>query len=795
MSDRLLFAPLPLRLGRRIRQTSTSLLIIALAWMLTAGKAQAAETGVQIYTRLCAGCHGGKGEGVANEYAQPLMGDKSILELSALIDKTMPAGEPEKLGPAEANAVATYIHEAFYSPIAQARNKPPRVELARLTVRQYRNVLVDLVGSFRWNNNWNAERGLKAEYFNSRNPNKSKREIERVDPQVKFDFKDASPLKDKIAVEEFCVQWLGAVLAPETGEYEFVVRTENGARLYINTQWANPVVDAGVRSGDDREFRGSIFLIGGRAYPLRLEFFKSKKSNEKTASIELLWKQPKHGLETIPARYLTTAPFPELFICSTPFPPDDRSMGYERGAAISEAWEQATTDAALEAAFYITRKLNELAGTKDDDAKRKDKVRDFCVKFTERAFRRPINDEQRKLYVDKQLAEAKDLESGVVRVVLAVLKSPRFLFREVEGSPQDPYNVASRISFTLWDSMPDKQLMEAAGRDQLKTRQQVTQQAWRMVGDMRTHAKEREFLLQWLKVDQQAEISKDPKQYPGFDEQTVADLRTSLDLFLEDLVRSEASDYRRLLTDDTLYLNGRLGKFYNAPMPTDADFQPVKFEAQARSGVLSHPYILASLAYTGSSSPIHRGVFISRSVLGRSLRPPPEAVAPLAPDLHASLTTRERVLLQTEAEACQSCHSMINALGFSLENFDAVGRLRDKEKGKPVITNGVYVTRTGETIKFQSAEELAKYLVSSDETHTAFVEQLFHYFVKQPVRAHGLDASTRLKQSFAGAGFNIRNLLVEIVAEAAMPAGITPPPAPANKVAVAKLPVTSTGAK
>lgn len=783
MSDCFTLALRPIRLCDRVRQITMLFAAVVTTWLYAADGARAAETGAQIYARLCASCHGAKGEGVANEYAQPLMGDKSILELSAFIDKTMPSGEPEKCGAEDAKTVATYIHETFYSPIAQARNKPPRVELARLTVRQYRNVLIDLVGSFRWNNSWGKERGLKAEYFNSRNPNKSKREIERIDPQVKFDFKDASPLKDKISAEEFCVQWMGAVLAPETGEYEFVVRTENGARLYVNTQWSNPVIDAGVRSGDDREFRGSIFLVGGRAYPLRLEFFKSKKSNEKTASIELLWKQPKHALETIPARCLATAPFPELFICSTPFPPDDRSMGYERGSAISEAWEQATTDAALETAFYVTAKLNELAGTKDDDPKRKDKVKEFCVKFAERAFRRPLADDQRRLYVEKQLTEAKELETGVVRVVLAVLTSPRFLFREVEGSPQDPYNVASRISFGLWDSMPDKQLLEAAGRDQLKTRQQVTQQAWRMVGDMRTHAKEREFLLQWLKVDQHTEISKDPKQYPGFDAQTVSDLRTSLDLFLDDLVRSEASDYRRLLTDDTLYLNGRLGKFYNAPLPADADFQPVKLEPQARSGVLSHPYILASLAYTGSSSPIHRGVFISRSVLGRSLRPPPEAVAPLAPDLHASLTTRERVLLQTEAEACQACHSMINALGFSLENFDAVGRLREKEKGKPVLTNGTYITRTGETIKFQGAEELAKYLVSSDETHTAFVEQLFHYFVKQPVRAHGADASTRLKQSFAGAGFNIRNLLVEIVAESALPAAAPPP---AGKVAAAK---------
>ena len=765
------------RLYGHVRRIATLLSAWAAIGLASADGARAAETGAQIYTRLCATCHGARGEGVANEYAQPLMGDKSILELSALIDKTMPSGEPDKCNAEEAKTVAAYIHETFYSPIAQARNQPPRIELSRLTVRQYRNLLTDLIGSFRWNNTWGKERGLKAEYFNSRNPNKSKREIERVDPQVKFNFADGSPLKDKIAADEFCIQWMGAILAPETGEYEFVVRTENGARLHINTQWSNPVIDAGVRSGDDREFRGSIYLLGGRIYPIRLEFFKSKKSNEKTASIELLWKQPKHALETIPARYLSTVSFPELYICSTSFPPDDRSMGYERGASISEAWEQATTDGALETAAYVVAKLNELAGTKDDDPKRKEKITEFCVKFAERAFRRPLTDDQRKLYVERQLAEGIDVDTGITRVVLAVLKSPRFLYREVDGDPRDPYNTAARMAFGLWDSLPDRPLLEAAARGQLKTRDQIMSQASRMANDLRTQSKLREFLLQWLKVDQLTEISKDPKQYPGFDVQTVSDLRTSLDLFLDDLVSSDAADYRRLLTDDTLFLNGRLAKFYNAKLPPDADFQAVKFEPQARAGILSHPYLLASLAYTGSSSPIHRGVFISRSILGRALRPPPEAVAPLAPDLHASLTTRERVLLQTDDQACQSCHSMINSLGFSLENFDAVGRFREKEKGKPVVSEGTYITRNGDAVKFRGVEELANYLVNSDETHTAFVEQLFHYFVKQPIRAHGLDTSAKLKQSFAANQFNMRRLLVEITVDSALLSSDGTPPA------------------
>ena len=111
--------------------------------------------------------------------------------------------------------------------------------------------------------------------------------------------------------------------------------------------------------------------------------------------------------------------------------------------------------------------------------------------------------------------------------------------------------------------------------------------------------------------------------------------------------------------------------------------------------MLTHPYLMASFAYTATSSPIHRGVFLSRSVLGRALRPPPEAVAPLAPDLHPDLTTRQRVTLQTKPESCQSCHGMINSLGFTLEHFDAVGRYRKEEKGQPIDATGTYETRAG----------------------------------------------------------------------------------------------------
>jgi hypothetical protein len=207
---------------------------------------------------------------------------------------------------------------------------------------------------------------------------------------------------------------------------------------------------------------------------------------------------------------------------------------------------------------------------------------------------------------------------------------------------------------------------------------------------------------------------------------------------------------------------------YGAELLEDAPFQKVTLAAGRRAGIISHPYLLTAFAYTSTSSPIHRGVFVSRSLLGRTLRPPPEAVAPLAPDLHADLTTRERVLLQTKAQACQTCHGMINPIGFSLENFDAIGRFRVQEKEKPVDPSGSYLTRAGETVQFSGPEELAKFLATSPEVHSSIVERLFHYLIKQPIRAYGPDTLPRLRDSFTKKEFNMKELTADIVTEAAM---------------------------
>jgi hypothetical protein len=187
-----------------------------------------------------------------------------------------------------------------------------------------------------------------------------------------------------------------------------------------------------------------------------------------------------------------------------------------------------------------------------------------------------------------------------------------------------------------------------------------------------------------------------------------------------------------------------------------------------RFGLLTHPYLMSRLAYHDSTSPIHRGVYLIRYALGRTLRPPADAFAPLSPDLHPDLTTRERVELQTSPESCQVCHSKINSLGFALENFDAVGRYREMERSKAINSKGSYDPRAGGTVQFAGPAQLAEYLISSEDSQRAFVSRAFQHFVKQPPAAYGPDTMDRLTKSFQASNFNIQQLLVEIAVVASL---------------------------
>lgn len=741
-----------------------------LAGLAFASVATSAEPdGKALYAAKCASCHGKDGQGT-KRYSKPLLGDRSVKQLAKYVGETMPEDDPGTLTAAESEAVSAYMHDAFYSPVARERMKPARVELSRLTVRQYRNAVADLVGAaMRPAPVIDDKRGLKGEYFKGRNLNRNNRVVERTDPQVNFDWDKGTPDPEKLTEpHEFAAQWAGSIIAEETGTYDITVKSNHSVKLWFNDP-DKPLLDGWVRSGNVTEYTATVQLLAGRAYPVRLQFSKAKQGvdDKKAATrpvqpafVSLNWKPPHGTTEPIPTRCLSPNDGGPTFVVTTPFPPDDRSLGWERGTAVSKEWDAAATDAALEVLTFHLERLNALTKTTDAAPDRAAKLKAYCLGFAERAFRRPLTAEEKTRYVDRLFADTTEPELAFKRSLLFVLKSPQFLYRESPAAT-DGHAVAARLAFALWDSLPDAELLKAAAADQLKTREQVLKQATRMAADARAKAKMRQFFHHWLNIEHIHDLAKDAKKFPGFDATVVADLRTSLDLFIETAVLGKVSDFRKLFATSEYPLNDRLAKFYGVELPKGEGFRTVALDADKRGGVLSHPYLLAANAYTSESSPIHRGVFLTRGVMGMFLKPPPDAVAPVPPDLHPNLTTRERVTMQTKPATCQTCHTVINDLGFTLEHFDAVGKYREKDNGKPVDATGGLFDREGLAVKLAGAPALAKYVAANPEVYRAFATQVFHHVAQQPIRAYGPTAQEELTERFTKGNFDVRQLFAE----------------------------------
>jgi hypothetical protein len=724
----------------------------ALLFLLLAPLGLAAPDGAAIYVEHCASCHGDKGQGVAKEYDEALVGKKSIQSLAKYIHRTMPEDDEDAVIDEDARLVAEYIHRAFYSPEAQGKLKPVRRDLLRLTQHQHRRALADIVANFRWRPNLGESHGLSAEYFNKEKMDDRKGKLaKRIDQQISFDLASDHGVAG-IDPKGFSIFWRGSLLPPETGTYQFRLKTPNGARLWLNHANSNdePTIDAWVSSGNVmRESTAAVFLLGGHTVPLELHFISYQ---EKVSSVVLEWKTPHGAWEAIPSDYIYPESSPRVAIATTSFPPDDASMGYERGSSISKAWRESVTKAAIEIAGLVFDDIDALAKTKPDQKDRLEKHRNFCADFAGQAFSRPLTNEQRKTYIDDIFAASSDdSETAVKRSLMLTLTSPYFLYPslnlDAEGK-SDLYTRALYLSLQLWDSIPDRPLEQAAAKGWLAHDNVFQEHIERMLKDPRAKEKMQRFFFQWLNLNEKDDLTKDNQTFPGFDEVIIADLRASFSRFLNETVWSEQSDYRQLFNSPKLPLTPRLEKLYQ--------------QGSNPAGLLTHPYILTAFSYHKQTSPIHRGVYLSRNVLGRFLKPPPKAIEFKDADFNPHLTMRQKVTELTKDESCMACHSIINPIGFSLENYDAIGRFRTHEQDKPIDTTSDYATEEDDLVKITGPKDLAKLAVESPGAHRAFIKHLFHHLAHQPVNSYGFSRMDELHDSFQANNFNIQKLIAEI---------------------------------
>lgn len=718
--------------------------------------AQEFERGKSLYAASCAACHGDMGAGVAEKHDQPLRGDLSISELAEVIRETMPEDAPGSLSLDDAKSIAAFVHHEFYSPMAQLRHAPPQVELTHLTADQFRRSVLDLMTPFTHRPEpWTDQRGLKRTIHQGDWGKDRKQVDERIDAQLVLDWASGKPLPE-IDHEKWHVRWSGSILAPTTGTYEFYLDASLRANLFVNDD-SVPLIDASVVSFEKSLNVASLFLVGGQPYHFALDIQHSK---EPTSKVSLEWRTPGGVRQTIAPRYLSPTWSPIQLICSTSFPPDDSSVGYERGRNVSREWYEANISAAIEISNRLTSDLKRWMPEGAKEPGQVESVRQWCQRWVAVALRHRLTDEEKRRYVDQHF-EGTSIDNAVKKVCILTLTSPEFQYPGHRAVADE--NHIALLALFLWDSLPEEWMLDMAERREIHEPESLRNLVDTMFADRRFQEKMRGFLREFLGMRNPRDLSKDSQRFPEFDSRVASDLRESMEWFLDELATNPKSDLRALLVADYLYLNGKLASLYGVDLPIDAPFQKVAMPRERWSGILSHPFMMSSLAYHNASSPVHRGVFLARRVLGRSLRPPVDAIIPISEETAPGMTTRERVAMQTRGAMCQSCHRVINPLGFALENYDALGRYRTEELQQAVDASGQYITAGGERIEFRGARDLADFLVQSEEVRESIARQMFQYMIKQPIAAYGVEQAHSVQEGWVEEGHSLETLARNLV--------------------------------
>ncbi len=322
-------------------------------------------------------------------------------------------------------------------------------------------------------------------------------------------------------------------------------------------------------------------------------------------------------------------------------------------------------------------------------------ARQILQTLARRAYRRPVTsadlDPLMKLFTAGE-NDGGGFDAGVEMALSAILVSPDFLFR-VEKSPAGVSKVgdldlASRLSFFLWSSIPDEELLHAAEQGKLRDPAVLTAQVTRMLADPKSKALVDNFAGQWLRLRNVADWKPDPDKYKEFDEALRNAFERETQIFFHNIVEEDRSVLEFIDADYT-FVNERLARFYGIPGVKGSYFRRVALTGQQRGGILTQGSILLVTSYPNRTSPVLRGKWILESVLGTPPPPPPPDVPVLADSASASTASlREQLQRHRSNPACASCHSRLDPLGFSLENFDAVGKFRTSDGGSPIEASG-----------------------------------------------------------------------------------------------------------
>jgi hypothetical protein len=456
------------------------------------------------------------------------------------------------------------------------------------------------------------------------------------------------------------------------------------------------------------------------------------------------------------------------------FPPDERGAGFTNDAlalSVSPLHAQNYLDAAEK---IVGRAAADLGKLVPCDPARGDAAcgAKFIETWGKRAWRRPL-DATEKTELGKVFTAGMSSEGfavGIQMVMQVMLQAPQFLYRVETGAGAaaagmvklSPWEMASRLSYLFWGSMPDNDLFLAAEGSKLGTREEIAAQARRLMADPRARPMVALFHEQWLELDKIDDVEKDRTLFAGFDPVVLRPLfRKEADLTLEAVVWQGDGTVASLLTAPFSFMNARLATHYGIKGPAGDAFERVMLDPAQRGGFLTEAGFLAAHALANQTDPVRRGKFVREQLFCTILPPPPDNVEVRPPDLDPKLTTRERFARHSQDPLCAGCHQLMDPIGLGFESYDAVGKFRATENGKPVDASGT-ITGTDIDGGFVGAVELGKKLAGSAQVRACVVKQWFRFGYGRSETPQDLCSMETLKAMFAGGKNDVRELLVAL---------------------------------
>jgi hypothetical protein len=719
------------------------------------------ETAVQpVLVKTCAPCHNEKitsGELNLGPYAIPGSIAQHRDDWQKILQKIrtgeMPPRGVPRPSPAQVDALVKFVQGEFVKADRNLKPDPGRVTARRLNRNEYSNTIRDLLAvEFR------AEKDFPTDDSGKGFDNIG--DVLTISPVLMEKYIEAA--------ERIAARAIGADPLPKPVTAEYHAKNKTIRRLNVST------IEATHRVDFDAEYIVRIGLPGERAAdakPVTMNFWMDGK---------LLHTMP---VETKPSKLVYFNPYsseemrlylPEGdHVFRAGFVNDDFVKGLPDKEAYNNKTNKFLESITFEGPFpakveKASRKKILVCDPNSSTAC----VEKIIATLARRAYRRPVaKSEVASLvkFVGMAKAEKLNVEQGIQLAIQAMLVSPHFLFRvERDPDPTDPKKVhkisdielASRLSYFLWSSMPDEELLGLAEAGKLRASGVIDAQVKRMLADTRSASLADNFAGQWLETRNLDSMKPDPQKFPEWGPELREAMRTETRMFFESVLNENrpVSDF---LAARFTFLNERLAKHYGIEGVSGPEFRRVELTQDQRGGILSQASVLTVSSYPTRTSPVIRGKYVLQNVLGAPPPPPPADVPPLDEEAVGSKGSLRQQLEKHRSNAvCASCHSRMDVLGFGLENYDAIGKWRTMDGKFPVDSSGTLPNGKS----FSSPAELRDLLKGElPEFSRCLIEKMLTYSLGRGLERYDTRTVDEINRKLEASGYRFQTLIHEIV--------------------------------